>query len=148
MTNHYHIQLKTNEANLDKAMKYFGQHYARFINKHTNASGPVFKSRYQTKIIENETYFLQVIKYIHLNPAEASLCRNYYEYKWSSISDYMTSNNQLIDTNYVLNKFISLEDFLHFHDNGNSDNLIHFYNRKNSPISINDYTVLQTTQSI
>jgi hypothetical protein len=142
MTNHYHIELKTKQANIDKAMNYFGFYYARYINAQTNASGPVFRGRYKAKLIENDSYFLQVLRYIHLNPVEAKLCNQFDTYEWSSIQDYLEHNNNIINCNEILSKFISTNDFMHYHERGNTEKLQQFYQKKRTPNIISDNTVL------
>jgi hypothetical protein len=142
MTNHYHIELKTKQANIDKAMNYFGFHYARYINAQTNASGPVFTGRYKEKLIENDSYFLQVLRYIHLNPVEAKLRNQFDTYEWSSIQDYLEHNNNIINCNEILSKFISTNDFMHYHERGNTEKLQQFYQKKRTPNIISDNTVL------
>lgn len=89
MKNHYHIFLQTPLPNLNHAMKYFGENYARYINKKTNGSGPVFTSRYKSKIVTEDAYALQVARYIHLNPVEAGTVKDFSDYEWSSARDYL-----------------------------------------------------------
>jgi len=142
MTNHYHIQIRTNKANLDQAMKFFGERYARYINKHTNATGPVFSSRYKAKEIANEAYFLQVLRYIHLNPVEAGLCKYPEEYIWSSMYDYTNGTFTVVELDEILDKFISLDDFIHYHYRGNSRLIKRFYSKKHVPNMIDKTTVI------
>jgi len=141
MTTHYHILIKTDTSNLDKAMKYFGENYARNINKHTNATGPVFTSRYKAKYISDDAYFLQVLKYIHLNPVEANICTYFEDYQWSSIQDYNNADNSVTNIKEVLNKFASYDDFIHYHHRGNTKQIKHFYNKKQIPNILSDETV-------
>jgi len=142
MTNHYHIQLKTNKANIDKAMNYFGIHYARYINKITNSSGPVFTGRYQARFISDESYLLQVLRYIHLNPEEAGLCEHFARHRWSSMQDYINADSTIVNIDEMLNRFISFDDFINFHEKGNSKLLQHFYKRKHVPSIIDDSTIV------
>ena len=47
-------------------------------------TGHLFENRYTAQLIEDERYFLDVRKYIHLNPVKAQMVRNPLEYKYSS----------------------------------------------------------------
>ena len=90
MKNHYHLFLQTLSPNLDKAMKFFGENYSRFINKSCNSSGPAFNTRYKSKLVTDDISLLQVLRYIHLNPLEAGIVDNFKDYTWSSISEYLS----------------------------------------------------------
>ena len=125
--------LQTKKPNLHHAMKYFGEHYGFFINKSLNSSGPVFNTRYQSKYIHDDRYLLQVLRYIHLNPVEANIIKNYKEYVWSSIHDYLEERFDIINPSIMKEKFLNKDDFLAYHELGNSKELNFFYNRKKSP---------------
>ena len=45
-----------------------GNSYARYFNTRNERIGPLFQSRFKAKLIENEESFLQLSRYIHLNP--------------------------------------------------------------------------------
>tara|TARA_B100000424_G_C22734014_1_gene397781 strand:- start:91 stop:690 length:600 start_codon:yes stop_codon:yes gene_type:complete len=141
MTNHYHIFLQTKLKNLDKAMQYFGQRYSTYINKALNATGPVFCTRYKSKIVTEEQYLLQLLRYIHLNPVNAKLAENVLDYKWSSIQEYLKRCHQLVDTSFFLNYFINLGDFIDYHHYGNTNEFQQFYEQQKSPALINSDTI-------
>ena len=133
MKNHYHLFIQTELANLDQAMKFFGERYAVFINQVTNGSGPVFCGRYQAKIIKNDRYLLQVCRYIHLNPVQAGCSSNFLTYKWSSIGCYLTQSFHCVNPKFFYQYFINLDDFINYHEMGNSDELKKFYSRRKLP---------------
>lgn len=54
--------------------------------------------------MEDDTYFLTVVRYIHQNPIKAGLVKKLGQYKWSSFNEYI-NNTQLIDVDFVLNMF-------------------------------------------
>eukprot|EP01047_Picozoa_sp_COSAG01_P079137 COSAG01_NODE_14892_length_1398_cov_1.022325_2_plen_203_part_00 len=146
MTNHYHFLIKTERDNLDRAMADFGRNYACYINKITNGSGPVFNRRYQAKLITEERYLLQVLRYIHLNPVEADLCKEADSYDWSSFPSYIQptqrkTSKKLIDTSFFLQRFLNIDDFIAFHKQGNHRTLLRYYNRKNTPETLSSDTI-------
>jgi REP element-mobilizing transposase RayT len=55
MSNHYHLLLKTNEANLSKSMQWFGSTYTRRFNIKNGASGHLFQGRLKSIIVENDS---------------------------------------------------------------------------------------------
>jgi len=55
--------------------------------------GHVFMSRFKSILVERETYLLEVIRYIHLNPVRAGLARNLEElerFQWSGHYELVT----------------------------------------------------------
>ena len=68
--------------------------YTMYLNKKYNRVGHVFQGRFSSIIVEKETYFLQVLRYIHLNPVKASLVKRPENYKWSSYLDFLSSSEE------------------------------------------------------
>lgn len=60
MDNHYHLLIHTPFANLSKAMRYLDGVYTQRINRMMNRDGPLFRGRYKSILIEEDTYLLQV----------------------------------------------------------------------------------------
>lgn len=88
MDNHYHILLRTNRANLSKAMQWMGATYTRrFNNKHLR-SGHLFQGRFKNIIVQNDAYLMQLSYYIHRNPLRAGMVKRLADYPWSSYSAY------------------------------------------------------------
>lgn len=84
MTTHFHMLVTTMKDEIWKIMKYLMQNYAMYFNRKYGTKGHVFDSRYVSCIIEDGIYFLEVSRYIHLNPVRACMVRNPLEYKHSS----------------------------------------------------------------
>lgn len=58
--------------------------YAQWFNWRHNRVGHLFQGRYKSHIIEKQTYFLEVARYIVLNPVRASIVEKAEDYEWSS----------------------------------------------------------------
>ncbi len=84
MGNHYHILLKTLEANLSKAMQWFGTSYTRKFNIKNRTGGHLFQGRFKSIIVENDAYLLRLSCYIHRNPLRAGIVERLADYPWSS----------------------------------------------------------------
>ena len=54
-------------------MKRLMQNYAMYFNRKYGTRGHVFDSRYVSRLVEDERYFLEVSRYIHLNPVKAGM---------------------------------------------------------------------------
>jgi REP element-mobilizing transposase RayT len=93
MENHYHLLIKTPEANLSKAMQWFGTTYTRRFNLHNDRDGHLFQGRFKSIIVENDAYLLNLSYYIHRNPLRAGLVDRLVDFKWSSYSCYAYGKN-------------------------------------------------------
>ena len=88
MGNHYHLLLKTLDANLSKGMQWFGTAYTRKFNLLNKRNGHLFQGRFKSIIVENDAYLLRLSCYIHRNPLKAGIVERLSDYKWSSYHWY------------------------------------------------------------
>ncbi|MDI6860701.1 MAG: transposase [Caldisericia bacterium] len=119
MPNHYHILLKTNNSNLSYFMKYLNHRYSLYFNNKNFRLGHLFMDRFKSFYINSDGYFLNVSRYIHLNPLEANLIDKPQNYNWSSYKFYYYDiENSLIDKNSFY-EIISLkkEDYIYYVNN-------------------------------
>ena len=72
MTNHYHLLIKTPDANLGRAMKHINGLYTQYFNRTHNTDGALFRGRYKAVLVDADNYLLHVSRYIHRNPIETS----------------------------------------------------------------------------
>ena len=112
MTNHFHLELTTGSDPIWKIMHLLMYHYARTFNQKHGHEGHLFDSRYTSCIIGNERYFLEVSRYIHLNPVKASMVAEPLAYEYSSYRDYVegqdisgAADSDITDTYRVLSLF-------------------------------------------
>ncbi len=91
MDNHYHLLIHTPKRQLDKAMKLINGLYTQEFNYLEKRDGSLFRGRYKSLLIDDDSYLLQVSRYIHLNPVEAFLCTKPEDYSWSSCKYYVGS---------------------------------------------------------
>ncbi|MBM4761446.1 transposase [Bacillus sp. B15-48] len=106
MTNHLHLQIETIDHHPKEMMKMLNSQYAMYFNKRHHLVGHVFQGRYGAEIIETADYFLEVSRYIHLNPVEANMVEKPFDYPWSSYSAYLSTDlHPLITTTKILAQF-------------------------------------------
>lgn len=74
MTNHFHMIIETGETTISKIMQELLSAYAEYYNQRYRFQGHLFEGRFRSKLIENEAYFLESSRYIHLNPIKACMC--------------------------------------------------------------------------
>jgi putative transposase len=68
MANHYHLLVRTREANLSHAIRWLNVSYAIKFNGAHRCRGTVFQGRFKSVLIQEESKALEVARYIHLNP--------------------------------------------------------------------------------
>ena len=99
MTNHFHIIVKTPQANLQDFMRHFNISYTGYFNKAHNRSGHLYQGRYKSFLIDVDSYLLQVSRYLHLNPIHVTRIKHTSDeekteyldaYAWSSYPDYVS----------------------------------------------------------
>lgn len=86
MRNHFHVTLKTPEANLVRGMHWLESTFANRFNRLRGEHGHLFQGRYTALVIGDEETLGQVSDYIHLNPAAAGITDvpNLPSYRYSS----------------------------------------------------------------
>lgn len=103
MSNHYHLLIGTPNGNLTKAMKFIQTKYAIYFNHRHRRSGHLFQGRYKALLVDKENYFLELSRYIHLNPLRAKVVRRLKDYPWSSYPEYIgIRGSELIEPGIIL----------------------------------------------
>mgnify|MGYP000181984081 FL=1 len=106
MTNHIHLQIKTEEVEIWSLMHQINLFYAKYFNHKYDLVGHVFQGRYYSKLIEDEFYNLGVSRYIHLNPVEASIVIKAEAYNRSSYPAYLgIREDDLVNESPILSSF-------------------------------------------
>jgi REP element-mobilizing transposase RayT len=94
MDTHFHLLLKTEEANLSQTMQFLNSSYAHWFNIRHIRKGHLFHDRYKSHLVLNSLYLYSVASYISLNPVEAGLVGSPEEYPWSSFQYFLSTQNQ------------------------------------------------------
>lgn len=89
MDNHVHMVLKAEKSSLSKAIKIISLKFASHYNRDQKRIGPAFGDRFRSENIEDDTYLLGALRYIHRNPVKAGLVRDVAQYRWSSFGEYL-----------------------------------------------------------
>ena len=106
MTNHIHLALQVGEVSLSRIMQNLTFRYTRWVNWRLKRSGHLFQGRYKSVLVDEDSYLLELVAYIHLNPVRASMVEVPESYPWSSYKAYL--GKELIpwlNTDYILSRF-------------------------------------------
>ncbi len=86
LPDHFHLLLRSGNVHLGEVMRSFMTGYAVTFNRRHKRNGHLFHNRYKSIICEDEPYFLELVRYIHLNPLKAGLVESMSKldgYPWS-----------------------------------------------------------------
>jgi putative transposase len=109
MPNHAHFLFRTGQEPLSKFMRRLLTGYVIGFNRRHKRRGQLFQNRYKSIICQEETYLMELVRYIHLNPIRAGIVQSLDElnaYKYCGHSVLMgKSTMKWQDTGYVLGYF-------------------------------------------
>ncbi len=108
MTNHYHLFLETSQANISRIMHYINGSYTTYYNIKRKRSGHVFQGRFKSIVVDKDSYFLELSRYIHLNPVKAKIVELPEAYRWSSYLGYLDKKDPLLDTDRI-KKYLDMD---------------------------------------
>jgi REP-associated tyrosine transposase len=73
MPNHFHLLVRTATVPLARSMRSLLTGYAGAFNRRHHRRGHLLQNRYKSIVCEEETYFLELVRYLHLNPLRAGI---------------------------------------------------------------------------
>ena len=84
LPNHFHLLVTSRLGNLSGAMHWLGTCSAHSFNQRHERSGHVYQGRFGSRRVETDAHFLELARYLPLNPVRAGLCRTPQDWTWSS----------------------------------------------------------------
>lgn len=119
MSNHVHLLLKVEKEDIDLIIKRIASSYVYWYNWKYKRNGHLFQDRFKSEPVEDDAYFLTVVRYIHQNPVKARLCKNIDGYKFSSYNEYV-KNTIMVDTDFCFG-IIDKDQFIDFNEEYSQD---------------------------
>lgn len=114
MRNHFHFLLFSGPQGLSSFMGKLMTRYAVYFNRRHHRVGHLFQNRYKSIVCEEESYLLELVRYIHLNPLRVKAVKNLEEldgYAWCGHGVLMGNTvNTWQDRRYVLDYFSPLPE--------------------------------------
>jgi putative transposase len=85
MTNHVHMLVTPSDtAGPSRMLQSLGRYYVRYINSTYSRTGTLWEGRFKTSLVDSDSYFLTVSRYVELNPVRAGMVPHAAAYRWSS----------------------------------------------------------------
>jgi len=91
LDNHFHIFLRTPQADLSAGMHDLNAGYVSTFNRRHRRVGPLFQGRFKGVLVEEGYHYWELTRYIHLNPVRARLVEEPEGYQWGSCRGYFHS---------------------------------------------------------
>jgi len=84
MPNHFHLVIELTVETLSRGMQWLLGEYSRRFNRSHARVGHLFQGRFKAALVEQESYLLEVARYVVLNPVRARIVARPADYRWTS----------------------------------------------------------------
>ena len=131
MRNHFHLLVRIREVSRDQTSQVSktcevsikpSQHFSNLFNAYTKAinkaydrTGSLFEERFGRIHVESDTYFKQLVFYIHFNPQKHGFVEDFRDWPWSSYHALCATGETKLDRAAVLDWFDNTARFEDFH---------------------------------
>jgi hypothetical protein len=109
MDNHVHLLMFSGGQGISKFMRRLLTGYAVWFNRKYHRIGHLFQNRYKSIVCEEDSYLMELVRYLHLNPLRASVVTNMEaldRYPWSGHGVLIGRiKNTWQEREYVLGQF-------------------------------------------
>ncbi|MDD4048075.1 MAG: transposase, partial [Clostridia bacterium] len=148
MSNHVHLLMKEVQEDISQIIKRISSSYVYYYNRKYCRYGHLFQERFKSETVEDDSYFLTVLRYIHQNPRKANMIKKLEEYKWSSYNEYLNAG-KIVDVDLALeifseDKMVAIPRFIVFSNEKNEDKCLEYEVSK----KINDTEARKLIKSI
>ena len=117
LSNHFHfvIKIETEQRIVSQKLSNFFNAYAKAFNKATDRTGSLFEKPFKRIRVQSEDYLKNLIIYAHTNPVKHKILNNFKDYHYSSYSEIVKNNSDLIDSKKIIELFDNYENFKFVH---------------------------------
>jgi len=135
MKNHFHFLIRIKEIEEIKAeikiqpsqsFSNLFNAYTKAFNKKYNRHGALFERPFRRKTVNYDTYFQNLIVYIHNNPVHHNICDHPLEYAWSSYLSCLSGKPTKLKRKEVIEIFDDVENFKYVHQLKNHNTIEQF----------------------
>lgn len=133
MSNHIHLLIQETDESLENIMKKITVKYVYWYNVKYQRTGHLFQDRFKSEPVEDDRYFLTVIRYIHQNPVKAGICKKPEDYEFSSYNNYF-EKEPFIDFKFVFD-MIDERSFADFNNEITSEKCLEIEEQKNIKVT-------------
>ena len=106
MPNHIHLAIQVRKVPLSRIMQNLCFRYTQWVNRRQHRVGHLFQGRYKAILVDADSYLLELVRYLHLNPVRAGMAQSPEDYSWSSHLAYLAKKKlPWLMKDWVLSQF-------------------------------------------
>ncbi|MFN0048891.1 MAG: transposase [Cytophagales bacterium] len=106
--------LSTHEIVSHQFRKFF-QSYSMAFNKQQERTGTLFQTPFKRSLISTDSYFTQIVFYIHANPQKHGFTEDFKTWEWSSYNRILIEKPSKLKKGEVIQWFGDLAGFKQYH---------------------------------
>ncbi len=121
-------------------MRHLNSIYTQRFNKAHGFDGSLFRGRFKSVLVCDDSHLLELVRYIHKNPVNASMVNEMVDYRWSSYKGYLSYSKtwNWLHKDYIFSKLTPkkkgrLIPFIEFMEKDDSEEIKRFFSLKNLP---------------
>ena len=108
MPNHIHMAVQVGHVSLSRIMQNLCFRYTQWVNRRQDRVGHLFQGRYKAVLVNVDSYLLELVRYIHLNPVRAGMVKSPEDYLWSGHLAYLGEKKlPWLTTDWILSRLSS-----------------------------------------
>ena len=102
MPNHFHLLLIPKEPNsLSRLMQWVMTSHVRYYHKKNKTSGHIWQGRYKSFMVEKESYYITLVRYIEANALRAKLVKRAEDWDYGSLMEREHKHRTLLSEPYM-----------------------------------------------
>ena len=146
MPNHIHLVHRERTIPVGQSIQKILLTFISWYNRKYDRVGHLFQDRFRSEPIETSEYLLKAVRYVHMNPVKAALCKNPGDYPYSSYSYYFHSR-KYSDGDIILN-LMRKDEFEKFHFETNEDHFLDIDESDRKKFSDADFAAVVSRNSL
>jgi putative transposase len=88
MTSHVHLVVQVDDIPLSRIMQNLSFRYTQWVNWRHKRTGHLFQGRYKAVLVDGDSYLLELVRYVHLNPVRAKMVDLPEQHPWTGHHAY------------------------------------------------------------
>ena len=125
LRNHFHflVRIKDVAENAEPRLPFVGQAFANWFNAYAKAinsayhrTGSLFQHPFGRIVVDTDSYYRQLVVYIHQNPQRHGLIDDFRQWPYSSYAAFYSDRTSRVRREEVLTWFDNIANFRAAHD--------------------------------